>query len=348
MRCSPGHPFRVHGRGWVTAGELEPGSSLVDATGAHIPVDAVIAAEGSQVFNLHVEGHETFFVSERDVLVHNKPQRAKVEAPELVEARAVAEPRLNELETRAQRAIERAQAEPADTPGRAEMIDEATQLKERVAQIHDDVALAESEAQVKAQEAPERAAAEDLNALENRLRLGRFSRARAAARKSLGELRERMKAEDFRKLDGETRAELEGEMRTHEAEGRRIEADTEAVEGDPSLADIAADEWEALNRKVQDLTKEVGDAINPPSGTTIPRPHLNYPKNMLPTEGVRYQSPGPGEVVQAPEGGGYLDNQGRVWQVDRTKARVGKFFEWDVQTPDGGHINVGSDGNITH
>jgi hypothetical protein len=71
---------------------------------------------------------------------------------------------------------------------------------------------------------------------------------------------------------------------------------------------------------------------------------------MLPNSGDHpYVSPGPEEVVQAPgEKPGYLDSEGNVWQVDRTKARTGRFFEWDVQTPDGGHINVGSDGTVTH
>jgi hypothetical protein len=178
----------------------------------------------------------------------------------------------------------------------------------------------------------------------------RFSRARAEARRTLGALRERMRSKEFYELDGATRAEMEASMRDHEAEAKRLEGDTKAAETDPELADIAADDWDALLRRVQQLNQEVEDALSPPSTTDeIPRPHLSYPKNMLPTGGaVPYVSPGPGEVEQHPEGGGYIDDQRRKWVVDRTKARVGKFFEWDVQTLDGGHINVGSDGTITH
>lgn len=40
--------------------------------------------------------------------------------------------------------------------------------------------------------------------------------------------------------------------------------------------------------------------------------------------------------------GDYLDDSGNGWRWDPIKA------EWDVQTPDGGHINVNPDGEITH
>jgi hypothetical protein len=178
----------------------------------------------------------------------------------------------------------------------------------------------------------------------------RFIKARAAGRLALGRLRVHLSSSEVRtKLDGAKRADFEAEMRIIDPDAKQLETGTSAAETDPELSGLAADEWDAFRLRIEGLEARIRTAMETPSASTIPRPHLSYPKNMLPTGGaVPYVSPGPDEVVQAPEGRGYLDSQGRVWQVDRTKARTGRFFEWDVQTPDGGHINVGDDGTITH
>jgi hypothetical protein len=44
---------------------------------------------------------------------------------------------------------------------------------------------------------------------------------------------------------------------------------------------------------------------------------------------------------------GFIDGKGREWTKGPTRT-PGQHFEWDVQLPDGGHLNVDWDGNITH
>jgi hypothetical protein len=314
------------------------------------------------VYNLTVGGVHTFFVSPAAILVHNKAKRAIHDPPELAELRSNTETHLNDLEARAKAAMDRAEAMPADAPGRAEMIDEAAQLKERFAELHDGVAEASEAEGIHAHETGTDAASAELEKLEGRVkpregealpaaeRLLKFANVRAAARKAIGALREFLKSDAVRALDKRTRATLDGEMRTLDADLASVDGDVAAVEADPELADLGTDEFEQLRKRAEELQDRATKATEVPETSDVPRPGLKYPKNMLPTEGdVPYISPDPsGEPVQAPEGGGYLDNEGRVWQVDRTKARTGRFFEWDVQTADGGHINVGSDGTITH
>jgi filamentous hemagglutinin len=41
-----------------------------------------------------------------------------------------------------------------------------------------------------------------------------------------------------------------------------------------------------------------------------------------------------------------LDKYGQEWQKGTSKT-AGQHFEWDVQKPEGGHINVDWDGNIS-
>jgi filamentous hemagglutinin len=70
--------------------------------------------------------------------------------------------------------------------------------------------------------------------------------------------------------------------------------------------------------------------------------------------------PTSGEVVFTPPRGwhpsqplprgpqnGYMDAQDREWTKGPTRT-TGQHFEWDVQLPAGGHLNVDWDGNITH
>jgi hypothetical protein len=176
-----------------------------------------------------------------------------------------------------------------------------------------------------------------------------------AAEKALGKLKEKLR-ENIRALN-DAHGQVKGEV---EAEIRQLEKDLDAAKADIDTAKELGDagEIDALREKLDDVRakselteQKIEDTVNPTADVNPPRPHLNYPKNMLPTEGeYPYRSGNPAEeVVQATgEKPGYVDADGNVWQVDRTKARAGKFFEWDVQTADGGHINVGSDGTITH
>ena len=68
------HPFYVDGKGWVAAGDLEIGDTLVTAEGNEVEVTDIEIerlAEPITVYNLEVEDFHTYFVGECEVLVHN-------------------------------------------------------------------------------------------------------------------------------------------------------------------------------------------------------------------------------------------------------------------------------------
>jgi hypothetical protein len=73
IRTTDEHPFWVEGRGWTMAGELKAGDTLRTRKGELVPIVATTRREEpTVVYNLTVDGFHTFFVSEADVLVHNK------------------------------------------------------------------------------------------------------------------------------------------------------------------------------------------------------------------------------------------------------------------------------------
>lgn len=68
------HPFYVDGKGWVAAGDLEVGDTLVTAGGDEVELTAIEIeklAEPILVYNLDVADFDTYFVGEYGVLVHN-------------------------------------------------------------------------------------------------------------------------------------------------------------------------------------------------------------------------------------------------------------------------------------
>jgi hypothetical protein len=73
LTCTPAHPFWVSGAGWREAGSLQPGMCLLTRTG-ETPAVLSIHEQTSlhSVFNLEVEGLQTYFVGEPAILVHNK------------------------------------------------------------------------------------------------------------------------------------------------------------------------------------------------------------------------------------------------------------------------------------
>ena len=74
------HPFYVDGKGWVAAGDLEIGDTLVTAEGNEVEIaDIEIErlAEPITVYNLEVEDFHTYFVGEYGVLVHNYPGKSQ-------------------------------------------------------------------------------------------------------------------------------------------------------------------------------------------------------------------------------------------------------------------------------
>jgi Domain of unknown function (DUF4157)/Pretoxin HINT domain len=147
------------------------------------------------------------------------------------------------------------------------------------------------------------------------------------------------------------RAGIRARIATLRTKIAQLQADFDAATPEERELILESDYADA-ETEFLDLQEEVEPLEpDPAPAATDPRPGLKYPKNKLPTGGTfPYESPLPsGDVANAPGGThGYLDANGNVWQVDPTKARTGRFFEWDVQHPDGTHTNVGEDGNITH
>lgn len=69
------HPFYVDEKGWVAAGDLEIGDTLVTVDGDEVEVTDIEfekLAEPILVYNIEVEDFHTYFVGEYGVLVHNK------------------------------------------------------------------------------------------------------------------------------------------------------------------------------------------------------------------------------------------------------------------------------------
>jgi len=82
LTCTPTHPFWVVGSGWSSAGQLQPGDTLLSNSGASVHVRSIAQRTGSfPVFNIEVAGVHTYFVSSLGILVHNKA----AEAPTLAE-----------------------------------------------------------------------------------------------------------------------------------------------------------------------------------------------------------------------------------------------------------------------
>ena len=72
------HPFYVDGKGWVAAGDLEVGDTLVTVDGDEVEVSDVEVeklAEPILVYNLDVADFDTYFVGEHGALVHNYDPR---------------------------------------------------------------------------------------------------------------------------------------------------------------------------------------------------------------------------------------------------------------------------------
>ena len=66
------HPFWVVDEGWTKAGQIEEGDLLRTLDGGELSVTNVAYQQGPvAVYNLHVAGAHTYFVSSEKVLVHN-------------------------------------------------------------------------------------------------------------------------------------------------------------------------------------------------------------------------------------------------------------------------------------
>ena len=78
IETTQGHPFYIVGKGWVKAGELEKGQKLKLYDGREVEIESVNTKGSGPVitYNFEVKDNHTYYVTESDVLVHNKCGRA--------------------------------------------------------------------------------------------------------------------------------------------------------------------------------------------------------------------------------------------------------------------------------
>ena len=72
ITATPTHPFRVESKGWVEAGNLQPGDCLITLNGQTEAVTATATTNATKlVFNFEVEKTHTYLVGAQPVVVHN-------------------------------------------------------------------------------------------------------------------------------------------------------------------------------------------------------------------------------------------------------------------------------------
>jgi RHS repeat-associated protein len=72
ISCTTDHPFWVQGKGWVLAFQLKTGTVLETREGESLIVDAVHHRnEVTQVYNVEIDGLNSYFVSNLEILSHN-------------------------------------------------------------------------------------------------------------------------------------------------------------------------------------------------------------------------------------------------------------------------------------
>lgn len=331
------HPFWVGGRGWVEARSLTTEDLLCSpGRGVQRIKSITIRRGGYTVYNIEVGNVKNYLVSEEGILVHNKPMRAST----LQERASALEPRVNEL-------LEQARELPDHAPNKSKMIRQLEELNPEAERLGNKAKEAKSAEEMEGSRTRIEEVEESLIRTEEIIEVnGKV----AGLNQRIHELIEQVKEVPPDKL--ETKYTLLQELEALKSE---VSGMKEVIAEDAAFASELYGDIRVIENRVAEITEQLTRTpkevpTHPITGEPIPRPHLEPHKNMLPTEGeMPYVSPRPGqEVVNAQGRAGYLDAEGRVWQIDHTKLRAGRFFEWDVQTSDGGHINVGSDGTVTH
>ena len=73
--CTPEHPFYSPIKGWTNAIDLRAGDILVTLNGKYVVVERVqheLLESPQATYNFEVEGFHTYYVSEGEILVHNR------------------------------------------------------------------------------------------------------------------------------------------------------------------------------------------------------------------------------------------------------------------------------------
>ena len=72
--CTGEHPFYVEGKGFIPAKELKSGDKCLLSTGEDVIIEKVEVeklTEAETTYNFEVADFHTYYVTEKDVLVHN-------------------------------------------------------------------------------------------------------------------------------------------------------------------------------------------------------------------------------------------------------------------------------------
>ena len=75
IECTGGHPFYVEGKGFIPAKELKSGDKCLLSTGEDVTIEKVEVeqlTEAETTYNFEVADFHTYYVTGKNVLVHNK------------------------------------------------------------------------------------------------------------------------------------------------------------------------------------------------------------------------------------------------------------------------------------
>ncbi|MEQ1568538.1 MAG: polymorphic toxin-type HINT domain-containing protein [Myxococcota bacterium] len=158
IEVSPEHPFWVPGSGWVEAGELSVGNTLLSIRGEMLEIEQIERVEGRfTVHNIEVDELHTYCVGGLGVLVHNKAWAANTHTQALSNLdRAKKLPTTHPdqaeiLEKALQHERMALEAEETDQPTPAAMQDAITSLGSHIEQVEQIVALPANVKQLKAE-----------------------------------------------------------------------------------------------------------------------------------------------------------------------------------------------------
>ena len=75
IRCTGEHPFYVKGKGFIPAKGLKSGDKCLLSTGEDVTIERLeleALTEAESTYNFEVADSHTYYVTDKDVLVHNK------------------------------------------------------------------------------------------------------------------------------------------------------------------------------------------------------------------------------------------------------------------------------------